>query len=123
MKSERIVQNEVRLAASRNGFTLWRNNVGVGYQGEVSVRAPDYIVIKGYRRVNFGLAEGSSDLIGFREIEITQEMVGTTVAVFSAVEVKSRNGKLTQRQKNFLRCVDAAGGIAVLARSAEDIPS
>jgi hypothetical protein len=48
---------------------LWRNNIGLAfYQGKY---------------VQYGLAPGSGDLIGFRSVTITPEMVGQRVAVFA----------------------------------------
>ncbi len=40
---------------------------------------------------------------------------------FVAIEGKSPNGKLTETQEDFLQRVEAAGGIAVVARSLEDV--
>lgn len=69
----------------------------------------------------YGLCVGSSDLIGYTPVVITQEMVGRCLAVFTAVECKrERGGGLSPEQRNFLEKVLAAGGIAITARSPED---
>ena len=71
--------------------------------------------------VVYGLCVGSSDLIGFTPVEITQDMVGRRLAVFTAVECKrERGGGLSPEQANFLRRVLEAGGFAITARSPED---
>jgi len=70
--------------------------------------------------VQFGLCKGSADLIGYRSIAITPDMVGTTVAVFLSIEVKTATGKLRPEQQQWLDAVQAAGGIAGVARSVED---
>ncbi len=71
--------------------------------------------------IQFGVgAPGGSDLIGWKTVEITAEMVGKRVAVFLAVEVKSRNGKLTEDQLSFLTAVRNAGGIGLVPYSIED---
>ena len=72
------------------------------------------------RLVTFGLCKGSSDLIGWKSIVITPEMIGQRVAVFLAVEVKRPKKNPTPEQTNFLERVAAAGGIAGVARSVED---
>ena len=72
------------------------------------------------------LADGSSDLIGFKRVMITQDMVGQTVAVFLAIEVKTDKTEKTDKtyasreQKDFIEFVKEAGGIAGVARSADD---
>jgi hypothetical protein len=102
---ERKIQSEIQLAA--NGpARLWRNNVGAlrDAQGQL---------------VRYGLCPGSSDLIGYRTITITPEMVGRRLAVFAAVEVKDR-GQPTEQQTNFINLVQQAGGLAGVARSVPD---
>jgi hypothetical protein len=70
--------------------------------------------------VQFGLARGSADLIGYRTITITPEMVGQQVAVFTSIEVKTPTGRIRPEQQQWLDTVQAAGGIAGVARSVED---
>ena len=43
-------------------------------------------------------------------------MVGEKIAIFTAVELKTKNVKLTKEQANFLEQVKAAGGIAIEKR-------
>lgn len=95
------------LAISSAGGVVFRNNVGLAVY-------PDGT------RVRYGLAPGSSDLIGWRSVEITPEMVGQRVAVFVAVEVKTATGRATPQQLNFIAQVQQAGGIAAIVRSAEE---
>jgi hypothetical protein len=89
---------------------LFRNNVGTAYQGKKGT-INGQIVISEPRLIEFGLCVGSSDLIGFTEVEITAEMVGQKIAVFTAVEVKKKGKKPTKEQRNFLNMVIAKGGI------------
>jgi hypothetical protein len=70
--------------------------------------------------VQFGLCKGSADLIGYRSITITPEMVGQQVAVFASIEVKTPTGRIRPEQQQWLDTVQAAGGIAGVARSVED---
>jgi hypothetical protein len=77
----------------------------------------------GQRFIKYGVANpGGSDLIGYRVVEITQEMVGQKIAQFLAVECKaSAGGKLSEHQKSFLDAVKQDGGIAVVAHSINDV--
>jgi hypothetical protein len=72
------------------------------------------------RPVQFGLCKGSADLIGWRTVTITPEMVGQRIAVFTSIEVKTPTGRVQPEQKQWLEAVQAAGGIAGIARSVED---
>jgi hypothetical protein len=105
--SEQAIQQRIRLACSRGRVRLWRNNTG---------RLRD----ERGQLVTFGLCPGSADLIGYRSVTVTPDMVGQTLAVFAAVEVKAERGRPTPEQTAFLEHVTAAGGLAGIARSVED---
>jgi len=107
MPSEQSIQQHIRVACSKGDCRLYRNNCGV---------------LRDHRGVpvRYGLQPGSSDLIGWRSITITPEMVGQRVAVFTSIEVKSTTGRVRQEQQQWLDAVQAAGGIAGVARSVED---
>ena len=106
MSNEAYVQNKIRLAVGSGNVRLFRNNTGA------------LLDLKG-RLVKFGLCKGSSDLIGFKTITITPDMVGQKVAVFSAIEVKDK-GKATVEQKNFINIIKKAGGFAGVAKDVDD---
>lgn len=72
------------------------------------------------RHVQFGLCQGSSDLIGYQSVEITPDMVGKKVAIFLAIEVKAAKGKATEPQERFIQRVREDGGLAGIARSPDD---
>jgi hypothetical protein len=129
--SEQQTQQQIRLALGRGNVRLFRNNVGTGWAGQatkiqrrgmVAVEPGDVIVRQG-RPVQFGLCKGSSDLIGLRSITIGPEHVGTTMAVFAAVEVKSPTGRLTAEQQSFIDTVQSMGGMSGIARSVDDARS
>lgn len=106
--SETALLQQVRLACSRGDVRLWRNQCGA-------------LEDKRGRWVQFGVASpGGSDLIGYRTVTITPDMVGQRVAVFVAVETKAPRGRLTEEQARFIAAVNAAGGIAGVAKSVEE---
>jgi len=105
--SEQRIQQEIRLAISKGDCRVFRNNTG-------TLRDANG------RPVQFGLCKGSADLIGWRTITITPEMVGQRIAVFTSIEVKTPTGRVQPEQKQWLEAVQAAGGIAGIARSVED---
>lgn len=109
--SESAVQTRVRLEASKLGARLWRNNVGVlSDERGVPIR---YGLCNESKAMNSVIK--SSDLIGIRPVRVTSEMVGTTLGVFTAREVKKQGWtfKATPRelaQLKFLEIVNALGG-------------
>lgn len=105
--SEAAILAAVRIALSKAGVAIFRNQVGALRD------AKD-------RLVRFGLCKGSSDLIGWRSVLVTPEMVGRRVAVFVACEVKAPDGHATTEQMNFLERVHTAGGIDMLVRSPQE---
>jgi hypothetical protein len=70
------------------------------------------MVIRQGRPLHAGLCVGSSDLIGYRQVD--------GVAQFVALEVKSATGRATKEQSQFLEHITAAGGCAGVVRSVED---
>jgi VRR-NUC domain len=94
MTPEGIILAECRLALSKAGCMVWRNNTGT-------------LLDRNGRPVAFGLHKGSSDLIGM-----------TPTGQFLAIEVKTPTGRVSPDQTNFIRAVIAQGGRAGIARSA-----
>jgi len=96
---ETKVLAHVRIMATKNGWRLFRNSVGMAWSGTVTENQvikdrnnqPIQVVeIAFARRVNYGLAVGSSDLIGWKPVVITPDMVGKTIAQFVCVECKTK---------------------------------
>lgn len=98
---------EIQLLATRLRARLFRNNTGKiqGADGRWHI---------------FGLCVGSSDLIGWTPVTITQDMVGKRIAIFTAIEGKSETGRATVEQNNFIAAVLRDGGLAGLARDLTD---
>ncbi len=106
--SETPLQQRLMLHWSESGRRLFRNNVG---------QLRD--ITGGY--VRYGLCVGSSDLIGWTPLIVTEAMVGRTLAVFTAIETKVGRRQATTEQAAFLAAVQKDGGLAVVARSSEDV--
>jgi hypothetical protein len=107
--AETTLQQQIRLAiGTRPEARIFRNQVG---------SLPDP---RTGRLVTFGLAKGSADLIGWRTITVTPAMVGTRLAIFTSIEVKTPTGRVRPEQQAWLETVQQAGGIAIIARSVPD---
>ena len=107
MPSEQQIQQHIRLACSTGDTRLFRNNTGT-------------LKDQNGRPVQFGLCKGSADLIGWKRVTVTPDMVGQQVAVFLSIEVKTPTGRIRPEQQQWLDAVQAAGGIAGVARSVDD---
>ena len=112
--SETRLLNLTRLEAGKRGARVFRNQVG------------HYKLADG-RRITSGLMPGSSDLIGWTEIEVTPDMVGRKVAVFTSLECKipawtpREKDKTWQGQKAWLAAVRDSGGISGVVQAESDV--
>jgi hypothetical protein len=107
--SEAAIQQDIRLAlGSSPGVKVFRNNVG-------AYKDPQGRVIR------YGLMTGSADLIGWRTVVITPDMVGLHIAQFMSIEVKAPKGVVRPEQQIWADNVRKGGGIAVIARSVDDV--
>jgi hypothetical protein len=120
--------HEIMRAMSDAGSRLFRNTVGLAFQGKperfhedatIQVHRGD-VLIRNARTVTVGLFTGSSDLVGWTTRMITEHDLGKTIAQFTACEVKSEDGTLEPEQKQFLEVVLDSGGVAIVARSADE---
>lgn len=119
-RSEGAVSNDVRIAASRLGMRLWRNNNGA-LLNEVGVP------------VRFGLANESpamnkviksADLIGIRPVLIGPEHVGETIGKFMSIECKEEGWHFTgtpreEAQQAWAALVLSLGGEARFVNRAD----
>ena len=100
---------------------MFRNSVGRAYHGEEAGRpAPGTLLLRNPRPVTFGLCPDSPDLIGWRTVTITPDMVGRRLAVFTGIEVKTATGRATPGQINFHARLRDAGGLVGIARNSEE---
>jgi hypothetical protein len=115
MTETELMQRIQRAANQRDDMRLFRNQVGLGYQGRVVSETPETITLAGWRRVRYGLVPGSADLIGWRVVD--------GVAQFASVEVKTAKGRVDAAQQRWLDAVNRFGGWAIIARAEHDLPS
>jgi hypothetical protein len=104
---ESALIQQIRLALCRDHIRLLRNNVGA-------------LEDKNGRVVRFGLAPGSGDLIGWRTLVITPDMVGQRIAQFVSLEAKSATGRARADQIAWATAVTAAGGVAGICRTVDE---
>lgn len=108
-QGETNVWRQVLLDASKLAYRLLRNQRYKGFSD------------KGFF-VDAGLGgDGGSDLIGYKIVTITPEMVGKKVAVFAALEAKKGKNGATADQIKFINAVRLNGGIAGVFRSIDDV--
>jgi hypothetical protein len=120
MAKEINIQRNIMLAVSKAGARIFRNNVGTAWAGKSYAAKDGKRVIENAQLIRFGLCTGSSDLIGWKSLTITPEMVGTKVAIFCAVEVKTFKGRARDEQKNFIDKLTNDGGFAGVARTEDE---
>lgn len=118
--SEADLMRLIQIEASRLNARLLRNNVGTGWVGKTHRVNTSRLVIDNPRPLHAGLGVGTSDLIGWTPVIINETHVGKTLAVFTAIEVKSKAGKLTGQQVAFINAVNAQGGVAACVHSIDD---
>lgn len=103
--TEAALTREIQAALTDKDTRLWRNNCGV-------------LIDSRGQHVAYGLAVGSSDLIGLRSVVILPEHIGSTLAVFCAVEVKLPGVRARpEHQRNYIDQVLRMGGRAGFASS------
>ena len=120
MNPETKLQNLQMLALSQAGCLVWRVETAGAWVGKVIHKDNQTVTLANARMIQAGLCKGGSDIIGIRPTVITQDMVGQTVGVFLADEVKTKTGRATKEQLRFIEAVNSAGGIAGVARSVDD---
>lgn len=132
MATENTVQKQIWLALGRvsclfrlNTGRAWISNLG---PNGVKRLNDGSVLISSARSIALGLAttsgetvKGACDLPGWTSVTITPGMVGRKVAVFTSVECKkSKGGKATPEQVNWMSQIKKAGGIAGIASSPDE---
>lgn len=97
---EQQIKNSILAWLKINGIFAWPiDSVGIYDQERKCYR----------RKHSIHHIKGVSDILGIYKRRAL------------AIEVKSEKGRLSDEQKEFLRRVDEEGGIAIVARSVEDV--
>lgn len=104
------------LRLSRGNIRLFRNNRGKAYMGVVVHKTPEYVTLKSYRFIEFGLVNGAADIIGWRSIKIGPEHVGMTIAQFVSIEAKGSRTVTTEAQKSWCDVAGSMGAAASIVR-------
>lgn len=118
--NESEIQQKIQIEGPYHNCQLLRNNSGAlkNNRGEVVRYGLGNISSKHNKQMK------SSDLIGFTTKVITPDMIGKTVAIFTAVEVKAEHFNTSDEriiaQQNFINWVVRHGGIAGFAKSVDD---
>ncbi len=109
-QKENKIKNE-RLLSLNENERLFRINSGMGWAGE-STRKGNFIIIKNPRPFH-GAPTGWPDLCGWTTIEITPDMVGKKIAVFTGEEIKAGKQKIKpgSLQDDFQQIILKMGGI------------
>jgi hypothetical protein len=108
-QGETDVWKRAQLDSSPLGYRLFRNQ---RYKGQT---------IKG-AWVDTGVGgNGGSDLIGYKIVTITPDMVGKNVAIFAALEAKKGKNGASEDQIKFINAAKNNGGIAGVFRNLDDI--
>jgi hypothetical protein len=122
-KTEAQVQQEIRLAASKHGLLMFRNNVGACQDQHG-------------RLIRYGLANDSAqlnkvvksgDLIGITPVIITPDMIGRRVGIFTSLEIKSEGwhyagmGREIAQQK-WIEIIRTWGGYAKFITTEKELP-
>jgi len=111
MNEETKIQRLIMLELSKAGHSVWRNETGRFWTGKLIHKdAMSVITLANAMMIPVGLCVGSSDLIGIQN--------GT--GRFFAIEVKTKKGRASKEQLNYIDHVQKMGGIAGIARSPQE---
>ena len=110
MNEETKLMRLIMVALTQADCLVFRNETAGAYVGRVIHKDARIVTLTNAQMMTFGLCVGSSDIIGIHK----------PTGRFLAVEVKTKTGRASKEQNNFIEQVRAANGIAGLARSVQE---
>lgn len=127
--AEADLMRTLQMAATRLGSRLMRQQTGMGWISNKVERGTKLgrmvklyegdVLLRKARAFHSGF-DGWSDLGGFTPVEVTADMVGTTLPVYAQVEVKV-NTKPTEQQMRWINFVLSVGGRAGIAHDETEL--
>ncbi len=108
-QKETNVWRSILLESQKLGYRLFRNQ---RYKGQSDKGAWLDCGVGG---------DGGSDLIGYRIVTITPDMIGREIALFTAIETKIKGGRKSPEQQRFIDAINKNGGIGLFAYSIDDL--
>lgn len=93
-----------------NSGMAWVSDKKLFIKKATTVRLFPGDVVLRQARAFHGMIPGWFDYIGWDSVVITQEMVGTTVAVFAGDEIKTDSDRLRPPQRRLGECLARMGG-------------
>ena len=113
-QKETNVWRSILLESQKLGYRLFRNQ---RYKGPIVHNGK---ITGAWADCGVG-GDGGSDLIGYRIVTITPDMVGKKFAQFSVVETKITGGDIRKKQVMFIDAINKNGGIGIFAYSMDDL--
>lgn len=117
---EQSIQNSILIAMGQAGAYGLRVNSGSFWGGEILSYKDNMLLLKNPTKVQ-GAPAGTSDIVGCKPTLITPQMVGKTIGVFVAIEVKKPTKNAEEHQENYLMMMRSRGAITGVAKSPEDV--
>jgi hypothetical protein len=113
------------IEGTRKGWRLFVNTIAHGWVGKLERDHPSSfgekcVELSHARFFTFGLGSDTFDAVGWRTLEITQDMVGKSIAQIVWIDAKTQGYKrLSKGQRNFAQQVRKAGGFVGVAQQIE----
>lgn len=119
MTEHDLQQDILRELTMSPSVRLYRNNCGVGWAGRMISHSCGRVLLADARPLHAGLFAGSADLIGWKTVTITPQMIGRRLAVFASIECKGPHAKTLASQLNWHDVVFSAGGLAAIVKTVD----
>ena len=88
---------------------LFPIKAGMGWVGKIVRHEAGVIILKNPRPLH-AAPTGWPDTCGWETVEITPDMVGSKIAVFTGEEIKADGDRLTEPQRKFRKLILEMGG-------------